>query len=36
MVVFTARGEDTVRIISARKATEAEIQLYRKNMGGAS
>jgi len=33
MVIFTERHEDTVRIISARKATRAEITLYRQHLG---
>ncbi len=33
LVVFTERFEDTIRIISARRATRAEITLYRKHLG---
>ncbi len=35
MVVFTERSEETIRIISARKATKLEIRLYRTYMEGA-
>jgi uncharacterized DUF497 family protein len=34
MVVFTERYEDTIRIISARKATKNEVRLYYKYMEG--
>ena len=33
LVVFTERFEDTIRIISARRATRAEITLYRRHLG---
>jgi uncharacterized DUF497 family protein len=33
VVVWTQRDADTVRIISARKATTREIELYREYMG---
>jgi uncharacterized DUF497 family protein len=33
LVVFTERHEDTIRIISARKATRAETALYRQHRG---
>jgi len=33
MVVFTERSEDTIRIISARRATKPEITLYRQHLG---
>jgi uncharacterized DUF497 family protein len=33
LVVFTERHEDTIRIISARKATRAETALYRQYRG---
>ncbi len=33
MVIFTERHEDTIRIISARKATRTEITLYRHHFG---
>ena len=36
MVVFTERSEDTIRIISARRATKSEIRLYRHHMEGES
>jgi uncharacterized protein len=32
LVVFTERDGDTVRIISARKATRAENELYRRHL----
>jgi hypothetical protein len=34
MVVFTERHEDTIRIISARRATRTEIVLYRQHLEG--
>jgi hypothetical protein len=34
MVVFTERHEDTIRIISARRASKTEILLYRQNLEG--
>ncbi len=33
LVVFTERFEDTIRIISARRATRSEAALYRKHLG---
>lgn len=33
VVIWTERDGDTVRIISARKATAGEVQLYREHMG---
>ncbi|MEK7412106.1 MAG: BrnT family toxin [Planctomycetota bacterium] len=36
MVVFTERSEDSIRIISARRATTAELRLYRNQMEGTS
>jgi uncharacterized protein len=33
-VVYTERDEDTVRIISARKADKAEQRLYAEGLGG--
>jgi uncharacterized protein len=33
LVVFTEHFEDTIRIISARRATRTEITLYRKYLG---
>ncbi len=32
VVVFTQREEETIRIISARRATKSEFALYRKYM----
>jgi len=34
MVIFTERHEDSIRIISARRATKTEIFLYRKHLEG--
>jgi len=34
LVVFTERGEHTIRIISARWATEREKRLYVETMEG--
>ncbi len=33
VVVFTERTEGTIRLISARPATRAEVSLYREHMG---
>lgn len=33
-VVYTERGEDTIRLISVRKATKAEERRYAANLGG--
>ena len=33
MVVFTERREETIRIISARRATKSETALYRRHLG---
>ena len=33
LVVYTERSEETIRIISARWATESEARLYRQYMG---
>lgn len=33
LVVFTERIESVIRIISARKATKAEVRLYRHHQG---
>ncbi len=33
VVVFTERHEDTIRIISARRATKTEAALYRHHVG---
>lgn len=35
VVVFTERIDDTIRIISARKATRSEVLLYRQYLKGA-
>ena len=32
LVVYTERSEDTVRILSARPATQRETELYRQHM----
>ncbi len=34
VVVYTERQDDTIRIISARKATEEEVDLFRRYQGG--
>jgi len=34
VVVYTEREDDVVRIVSARKASKREIELYRKTLGG--
>lgn len=34
LVVFTERHENTIRIISARRATKNETALYRKHLEG--
>jgi uncharacterized DUF497 family protein len=34
VVVFAEWPEDTVRVISARRATRQEVQLYRESMKG--
>ena len=36
VVVYTERGDDVIRIVSARKATKKEIQLFRQYYGGAN
>jgi uncharacterized DUF497 family protein len=36
MVVFTEQSDDTIRIMSARKATKEEIHLYRQHLGDAT
>mgnify|MGYP001824312130 CR=1 FL=1 len=33
LVVYTERSEGTIRIISARRATESETRLFRQYMG---
>jgi uncharacterized DUF497 family protein len=33
LVVYTERSEETIRIISARWATESEARLFRQSMG---
>jgi len=35
VVIYTERGDDVIRIVSARKATKKEIQLFRQYYGGA-
>jgi uncharacterized protein len=34
LVVYTERSEDVIRIISVRRATNPEIELYRNRIGG--
>jgi len=34
VVVYTERQDDIIRIVSARKATKTEIELFRKYQGG--
>ena len=34
VVIFTERSEDTIRILSARKATKSETRLYHQYLGG--
>jgi len=34
VVVYTERQDDIIRIVSARKATKTEIELFRKHQGG--
>ncbi len=34
VVVYTERPDDVIRIVSARKATEKEVQLFRRYHGG--
>ena len=36
VVVYTPTSDDTLRIISARKATRREIEMYKQHMGHAS
>ena len=36
LVVYTERKEDTVRLISARRATRREAELYRSHIQGGS
>lgn len=33
VVIWTERDADTIRIVSARKATKREAELFRENMG---
>ena len=34
VVVYTERHDDLIRIVSARKATKKEVELFRKHHGG--
>ena len=34
VVVYTEPQDDTIRIVSARKATKKEVELFRKHQGG--
>jgi len=34
VVVYTERQDDIIRMVSARKATKTEIELFRKHQGG--
>ena len=34
LVVWTARDEDAIRFISARKATKGEVEMFRRYMEG--
>jgi len=36
VVIYTEREENVIRIVSARKATKKEVQLFRQYQGGAN